>query len=173
MDGCRGVRGVLIKGRRVTWACVPHEGRGEIPGGDRGFGCAGEGDGTGRWARTVSGLGQRATLVGGTGGSGRMTRGRAGGCASGGAGLGAWALGTGLGPSWAGPGVWALVWAARKGLDWVLVCWALGLGFLSFSIPYSSPFLNLFQTKFEFKYEFEFKPHSNKSMHQHECNTNF
>ena len=77
------------------------------------------------------------------------------------------------GPRWAGPGVWALVWAARKGLDWVLVCWALGLGFLSFSIPYSSPFLNLFQTKFEFKYEFEFKPHSNKSMHQHECNTNF
>ena len=72
--------------------------------------------------------------------------------------------------TWAGPGVWALVWAARKGLDWVLVCWALGLGFLSFSIPYSSPFLNLFQTKFEFKYKFEFKPHSNKSMHQHECN---
>ena len=47
-------------------------------------------------------------------------------CASGGAGLGAWALGTGLGPSWAGPGVWALVWAARKGLDWAEV----GLGFL-------------------------------------------
>ena len=36
------------------------------------------------------------------------------------------ALGTGLGPSWAGPGVWALVWAARKGLDWAEV----GLGFL-------------------------------------------
>ena len=44
----------------------------------------------------------------------------------GGVGLGAWALGTGLGPSWAGPGVWALVWAARKGLDWAEV----GLGFL-------------------------------------------
>ena len=48
---------------------------GEIPGEDPGFGCAGEGDGTGRWARTVSGLGQRATLAGGTGGSGRTTRG--------------------------------------------------------------------------------------------------
>ena len=75
--------------------------------------------------------------------------------------------------TWAEPGVWALVWVARKGLDWVPVCWALGLGFLSFSISYSSPFLNLFQTKFEFKYEFEFKPHSNKKMHQHECNTKF
>jgi hypothetical protein len=31
-------------------------------------------------------------------------------------------------------------------------------------------FLNLIQTKFEFKFEFEFKPHSNKIMHQHECN---
>ena len=37
--------------------------------------------------------------------------------------------------------------------------------FLFFSFP------NLIQTKFEFKYGFEFKTHSNKSMHQHECNT--
>jgi len=55
VDGCRGVRGVLNKGRRVTWACVPREGRGEFLGEDRGFGCAGEGDGSGRWARAVSG----------------------------------------------------------------------------------------------------------------------
>ena len=34
-------------------------------------------------------------------------------------------------------------------------------------------FLNLIQTKFEFKYGFEFKPHSNKSMHQHECDTKY
>ena len=47
------------------------------------------------------------------------------------------------------------------------VGWILVLGFLF----YFFSFLNLIQTKFEFKYEFEFKPHSNKSMHQHECNT--
>jgi len=44
----------------------------------------------------------------------------------------------------------------------------LGVGLLSISL-----LLNLIQTKFEFKYEFEFKPQSNKSMHQHECNTKF
>ena len=47
----------------------------------------------------------------------------------------------------------------------------LGAGlsiFLSYFLFFS--FLNLIQTKFEFKFEFEFKPHSNKIMHQHECN---
>jgi len=37
-------------------------------------------------------------------------------------------VGVGRGEAWVG----LKVWAARKGLDWVLVCWALGLGFLSF-----------------------------------------
>ena len=60
MDGCRGVRGVLIKGRRVTWACVPREGRGEFLGEDRGFGCAGEGDESDSGARAVSGWRARA-----------------------------------------------------------------------------------------------------------------
>ena len=57
----------------------------------------------------------------------------------------------------------------RAGLgSWVWAGLTLGVGLLSISL-----FLNLIQTKFEFKYEFEFKPQSNKSMHQHECNTNF
>ena len=57
-----------------------------------------------------------------------------------------------------------------RGEAWVgLRVWAGVLG--SFSISFS--FLFLIQTKFEFKYNFEFKPHSNKSMHQHECNTEF
>ena len=51
---------------------------------------------------------------------------------------------------------------------WVWAGLTLGVGLLSISL-----FLNLIQTKFEFKYEFEFKPQSNKSMQQHECNTNF
>ena len=65
---------------------------------------------------------------------------------------------------------------AGPGLSW----WASGMGFglgcfgfgFSFSFYFFS-FLNLIQTKFEFKYKFEFKPHSIKSMHQHECNINF
>ena len=56
------------------------------------------------------------------------------------------------------------------GRGWVgLRVWAGVLGLGSFSI--SSSLLFLIQTKFEFKYKFEFKPHSIKSMHQHECNT--
>ena len=59
-------------------------------------------------------------------------------------------------------------WAAGKEKGRVV----LGLGYGSlFYFPFS--FLFLLQTKFEFKSKFEFKPHSNKSMHQHECNTNF
>ena len=55
----------------------------------------------------------------------------------------------------------------RRGLGraWGLGSWAgltLGVGLLSISL-----LLNLIQTKFEFK------PQSNKSMHQHECNTKF
>jgi hypothetical protein len=57
----------------------------------------------------------------------------------------------------------------RVGLrSWVWAGLTLGVGLLSISL-----LLNLIQTKFEFKYEFEFKPQSNKSMHQHECNTKF
>ena len=51
-----------------------------------------------------------------------------------------------------------------------LGCW-VGFGF-PIGFLFSFSFLFLIQTKFEFKNEFEFKPHSNKSMHQHECNTN-
>ena len=76
-----------------------------------------------------------------------------------------------------GLGRWRAGWAAREGRGrsetWAalgrlgLRVWAGILG--SFSISFSF----LFLTKFEFKYEFEFKPHSNKKMHQHECNTKF
>ena len=50
---------------------------------------------------------------------------------------------------------------------WIFWVW------VSFFFYFLFSFLFLLQTKFEFKYKFEFKPHSNKSMHQHECNTNF
>ena len=57
------------------------------------------------------------------------------------------------------------------GFGWVLGFLGFGLPiFLSYFLFFS--FLNLIQTKFEFKFEFEFKPHSNKIMHQHECNKN-
>jgi len=59
----------------------------------------------------------------------------------------------GLEPSWAG-------------FFWVL-------GFLSFFFFYFFSFLISNSNKFEFKFEFEFKPHSNKVMHQHECNKKF
>ena len=77
---------------------------------------------------------------------------------------GFWAGGVALraGPARAGP----MREKERAGLG---CCW-VGPG-LVFYFPFS--FLFLLQTKFEFKYEFEFKPHSNKGMHQHECNTNF
>jgi len=55
-------------------------------------------------------------------------------------------------------------------LGWVWVSYWVSI-FLFYFLFFS--FLNLIQTKFEFKYGFEFKPHSNKSMHQHECNTKF
>jgi len=56
-------------------------------------------------------------------------------------------------------------------LGWVLLGFGLALGFgLLFYFPFS--FLFLLQTKFEFKSKFDFKPHSNKIMHQHECNKN-
>ena len=80
----------------------------------------------------------------------------------------------------AGPG--ARVWAARRvgrglrkkrerGLG--RPGWVLGWVWFPFSILFLSSFQFLIQTKFKFKYKFEFKPHSIKSMHQHECNTNF
>jgi hypothetical protein len=61
-------------------------------------------------------------------------------------------------------------WAAGQAGCWVLGC---GFGFV-FYFPFCFLFTlsiqNLIQTKFEFKFEFESKPHSNKIMHQHECN---
>ena len=74
-------------------------------------------------------------------------------------------LGRGEREKRAGPG---LSWWA-SGMGFGLGCFGFGFGF-SFSFYFFS-FLNLIQTKFEFKYKFEFKPHSIKSMHQHECNT--
>ena len=47
---------MLNKGRRVTWACVPREGRGEIPGGDRGLPLRARGEGKGM--TLLSGSGQ-------------------------------------------------------------------------------------------------------------------
>jgi len=71
---------------------------------------------------------------------------------------GGWPAGRASGgvASWAGARVWVLGWV-----------------WFPFSILFLSSFQFLMQTKFEFKYKFEFKPHSIKSMHQHECNTNF
>ena len=53
----------------------------------------------------------------------------------------------------------------------VLLGWASSRIWAPFLFLFYLSFLFLIQTKFEFKYEFEFKPHSNRSMHQHECNT--
>ena len=85
-----------------------------IPGGfagDLGGPSRGEDD-PARRARRVSETGsesrQRALVCGP--GADDARRGRAGVCASGGAGLGAWALGTGHGPSWAG----ALRWGKEE-----------------------------------------------------------
>jgi hypothetical protein len=127
-------------------------------------------DGAGSWARTVSGFGQRATLAGGTGGSGRTTRG------AGDAGLlrdvdrrgrpGRWVLGwirgKGSGPGRSGFGpdegeVGLGRTGERGGLRvgfclgpvWLWVCF-------SFSISISILFLTQAQL-FEFKRKFEFK----------------
>ena len=50
--------------------------------------------------------------------------------------------------------------------------WA-GFSIFPFYFLFTLSIQNLIQTKFEFKFEFEFKPHSNKIMHQHECNQKF
>ena len=59
-----------------------------------------------------------------------------------------------------------------RGLGFVWVRFWLGFGLSGFWVFFFLlfSFLNLIQSKFEFKFEFEFKPHSNKIMHQHECN---
>ena len=61
-----------------------------------------------------------------------------------------------------------------RGLGFVWVRFWLGFGLSGFWVFFFLlfSFLNLIQSKFEFKFEFEFKPHSNKIMHQHECNKN-
>ena len=72
----------------------------------------------------------------------------------------------GHGPRWAGLG-------EKFGLGLgIWVAMGLGFGFSGFWVFFFLlfSFLNLIQSKFEFKFEFEFKPHSNKIMHQHECN---
>jgi len=51
--------------------------------------------------------------------------------------------------------------------------WASSRVWAPFLFSFLFSFLNLIQSKFEFKFEFEFKPHSNKIMHQHECNKKF
>ena len=119
-------------------------------------------DGAGSWARTVSGFGQRATLAGGTGGSGRTTRG------AGDAGLlrdvdrrgrpGRWVLGwirgKGSGPGRSGFGPdegerWAAGWVLFGsglvvGLLWVFT-------FLFLFLFYVSLKLNLFEFKNKFR----------------------
>ena len=70
---------------------------------------------------------------------------------------------TGHGPDWAVSSGSAWEWAERDEREGWADFGLRVLGFLSFSS------LFLIQTKFEFKYKFEFKPHSIKSMHQHEC----
>ena len=73
------------------------------------------------------------------------------------------------------------VWAARGGREkeagryWVgfwASGWA-GFSIFPFYFLFTLSIQNLIQTKFEFKFEFESKPHSNKIMHQHECNKKF
>ena len=143
---------------------------GEIPCEDPGFGCAGEGDGTGRWARTVSGLGQRATLAGGTGGSGRTTRGWAELFTRRESGLDRWRARERVGRGWTEREVWAKpVWrglgrsVGELGfLFWVWAGSSFGFGlWVPFLFLFTLSFLFLTQTKFEFKSKFEFKPHSN------------
>ena len=121
VNGMRGIRGVLNKGRRVTWACVPREGRGEIPGGDRGLPLRARGEGKGMTLLSGSGQAVRrggrsvgARRAGACVGAGRWQvgprRGKGEGDAVQGAGLCAsacWAArGVRLGQegSWAGPG---------------------------------------------------------------------
>ena len=173
----RGVRGVLIKGRRVTWACVPREGRGEIPGGDRGLPLRARGEGKGM--TLLSGSGQAVRRGGHSVGARR-----AGACV----GAGRWQVGSGakgggrrsreraergLGPrgeerggELGRPGEREREEEAdraglgsgprgRKKKKNGPSCF--GFGFLSISFS----FLFLIQTKFEFKSNFEFKPHSN------------
>ena len=122
------------------------------------------------WDQAVSD-GARALSGGGHWQVGRrIRRVRLAGCA------GSWAAGRRAGPAGernrAGRrerGAW--VGFGTK-LGWVLLGFGLALGFgLLFYFPFS--FLFLLQTKFEFKSKFEFKPHSNKIMHQHECNKKF
>ena len=136
----------------------------------------GEGDDPDAWARPGS-EGKRTTRLGAARGAALL------GCGAGPRERGGWLLagraGEGsrlgwcglLGPEGrSGPPGWAERGEREKccGLGLKL---GLGFGWFSFSISLSLIFL--IQTKFEFKYEFEFKPQSNKSMHQHECNTKF
>jgi hypothetical protein len=71
---------------------------------------------------------------------------------------------------WAEP-VWRGLGRAERGWAWAAVELKADF-FFGFSFLFSLSSISN-SNKFEFKYEFEFKPQSNKSMHQHECNTKF
>ena len=181
--GCRGPRAGVKKGRaslgvrvmrkRITarytaglrrGRCCVARARGR-DGADRRATPVSEGASAGRWA---CGLGAEAER-----GTGRCA-GRAG-----------WVLAHALGPrggrlgqrselgrGGCGPRVGA--GKRRPGRYWVgfwVSGWA-GFSIFPFYFLFTLSIQNLIQTKFEFKFEFESKPHSNKIMHQHECNKN-
>ena len=175
---------MLIKGRRVTWACAPVVGRPARSGPGISASVA-RGGRSWRAGSTVSGSGRlrrlrRQAPTGGSGGercageAGEAVRPlRPGGAeerASGPARMGRAELGQagGGGPSaevepWdrAGPAGRGKGKGGGPGRGWVgLRVWAGVLGLGSFSISIYSLFSILIQTKVEFKYQFEFKPHS-------------
>ena len=101
-------------------------------------------------------------------GSGPLSAGRAGQAARGGKTGRRCGLAEAL--AWVGPS--GRRRGVGRGLGFVWVRFWLGFGLSGFWVFFFLlfSFLNLIQSKFEFKFEFEFKPHSNKIMHQHECN---
>ena len=142
--GCGGIRGVLNKGRRVTWACVPREGRGEIPGGDRGLPLRARGEGKGMTLLSGSGRSVRrggrsvgARRAGACVGAGRWQvgprRGKGEGDAVRGAGRCASACWAARGVRLGRTGPRERKWAVGERMGWVV----LGLGPLSISISFS------------------------------------
>ena len=86
--------------------------------------------------------------------------------------------GRGSRPGWAACWEGKGSWAREKGLGWVFLGRALGIGGLTgfefLSNSYSFSKANT-QILFEFKFQFEFKPNTQtkRTMHQHECNFKF
>jgi len=127
--GAQGGAAGVKKGRAGNLGVRAHgESRGNL---GRALRLCGE-DGAGSWARTVSGFGQRATLAGGTGGSGRTTRG------AGDAGLLRDVDRRGR------PGRWVLGWIRGKGSG-------LGFVWVRFGCGFVFPFLFLFLFYFSLK----------------------